>query len=86
MQHRENPYFYFIINVFSGYLFKDDLTEFLGYILILIIGIKMLKLFQKPLFKKFLVPGRFFQKYITTREPDEEKIEVALSAIKMVTA
>ena len=76
--------FYLFISIFSCYFFNGDTMEYLGDIFILIIGMKLLKLFQKPLFKKFLKPGRFMQKYITTKEPDEKQIEVALFALKSV--
>lgn len=74
--------FYFIEEMFFATMLIDDLLMIIGSIVLLILGMKMLQLFQKPILRKFLKPGLLMQKYITTKEPENEQIEVALTALK----
>ncbi|MDP4091727.1 MAG: DUF1385 domain-containing protein [Bacillota bacterium] len=69
----------FIINLNGG-----DYLDFILCILILGISIELFRLFQKPLMRWALKPGLWAQKYITTKEPDERQLEVAICALKAV--
>jgi uncharacterized protein YqhQ len=73
---------YLITEVFFPTILIESSYEILWSIAVLIIGTKMLQLFQKPVLSKLLRPGLFIQKYLTTREPDDQQIEVALCALK----
>lgn len=79
------------ILVFSLVTTSNFLLKFLSRIILIpiIAGIsyEFLKLFaryeNKPLVKILLYPGMFLQK-LTTKEPDEKQIEVAIASVKAV--
>jgi uncharacterized protein YqhQ len=61
-----------------------SVLDFLGGIILLGISIELFKLFQRQFMSRILKPGIWVQKYITTKEPDDSQLEVALNALKAV--
>lgn len=74
--------YYFVLERYMGSIFNGGIVDLLGKLLLLGISIELFKFFQKPLARWMLKPGIWVQKFITTREPDDSQLEVALVALK----
>lgn len=63
-------------------LAESTVLDFIASILLMAAGMELFKLMQKPGMRKFLKPGMGLQRILTTREPEDEQIEVALYALR----
>lgn len=63
---------------------SGSIYDFIGSLLLLGICIELFKLFQKPLMRFMLKPGMFLQRFVTTKEPEDAHLEVALKALEAV--
>jgi uncharacterized protein YqhQ len=48
------------------------------------IGIELFRIFQKSVFQFLLKPGMFLQRFLTTKEPENRHLEVAIKALEAV--
>jgi uncharacterized protein YqhQ len=62
------------------------ILDFLGSLVLLGIAIELLKQFQKPPMKWIFKVGSFIQYNITTKEPEDNHLDVAMAALKGVIA
>lgn len=76
--------YYFVLERYMVSMIAGGALDLLGRLVLLGIGIEIFKLFQKPLTRWILKPGIWAQRFITTKEPDDNQLEVALMALKAV--
>lgn len=76
--------YYFVVEQSFAMMAAGNVYDFFGSILLLGISIELFRLFQKPLMQWMLKPGIFLQRFVTTREPDNSQLEVAVKALEAV--
>ena len=76
--------YYFLIEPYVLSMFAGDFIDFVASLLLIGIGIELFRLFQRPIMQWLLKPGIIIQRFVTTKEPNERQLEVALCALKAV--
>jgi Predicted metal-dependent enzyme len=76
--------YYFAAERLFALITTGNALYFLGSILLLGICIELFRLFQKPLMQWIFKPGIYLQRFVTTREPDNGQLEVAIKALEAV--
>ena len=76
--------YYYFLEPYIVSMTAGGALDLLGSLILFAISIEIFKLFQKPLIRWILKPGIWVQRVITTKEPDDNQLEVALMALKAV--
>jgi uncharacterized protein YqhQ len=77
-------FYYFFAEQYLLSMFAGDYLDFAANLVLIGISVELFRLFQKPIMRWMLKPGILLQRFITTKEPDDSEIEVALCALKAV--